>query len=84
MSLSAPISTSTPDLIDKRSDALISYWFSLQQYFQENFNSEVRISLAPNIEMRNVDVWGFKMIESLKKKSEFLINVRGLEPWDFQ
>ena len=72
----------TPDLIDKRSDALISYWYSLQQYFQESFNSEVRVSLVPNVDMISDANWGIQMIESLKKKSEFLIDVRGLEPWE--
>jgi len=72
----------TPNLIDKQSDALISYWFSLQKHFQESFNSEVRISLIPNIKIDNSEIWARQMIESLKQKSEFLIDVRGLEPWD--
>ena len=71
----------TPDLIDKRKDIIIDYWSELHDFFDKGFEEELRISLVPNLDFSNNENWNNKTLEALKTKSEFLIDIRGLEPW---
>ncbi len=72
----------SPDLIMRSTYGILSYWEMLQRHFKEGFNEEVNISLAPQTDLNNISEWGSIAIESLQKKAEYLIEVRGLEPWD--
>ena len=72
----------TPELIEKQSDLILDYWQLLQKYFKNGFEEEVRISLVPKIELDDISVWGKPMINALQEKADFLIEIRGLEPWN--
>ncbi len=71
----------TPDLIEKQSDIILDYWSMLQDNFKNGFNEEVQLSLVPELELNDISIWGKPTIEALQEKAEFLIDVRGLEPW---
>lgn len=73
----------TPDLIEKQSDRIIEYWHMLHNHFNQGFEAEVKISLVPNLKLDDISIWGNQAIKALQEKSEFLIDIRGLEPWDF-
>jgi len=71
----------TPELIEKQNDIILNYWGMLQDHFKNGFEEEVKISLVPDIELNDISIWGKPTIEALQGKADFLINVRGLEPW---
>ena len=72
----------TPELIESRSEIILDYWLMLQTNFKNGFNEEVNISLIPKINLNEISIWGEPAITALQKKAEFLIDVRGLEPWN--
>jgi hypothetical protein len=72
----------SPILIDKRKDIIIDYWENLHDYFTIGFEDEIKISLHPEINFHNSSSWQNLAIDALKEKAEFLINIKGIEPWE--
>lgn len=71
----------SPDFIDKRQARILEYWDMLHGKYTQMFESEIQLDLISDKINYDAD-WQAKAIDSLKKKAEFLIDVRGLEPWD--
>jgi len=73
----------TPEFIEKQSDQILNYWSMLHENFKNGFDEEVKISLVPDLNLKNIEEWGGPTIKALQEKADFLINIRGLEPWHF-
>lgn len=69
----------SPDFIDKRSDAIVSYWDSMSGVYPRRFSREINLALIGTPE--KLPGWPDAALERLGEKCEYLIEVRGFDAW---
>jgi hypothetical protein len=68
-----------PGFIERRSEAIIQYWDLLHENYPARFAREINLSLTGSVELSQG--WQDVAIQRLCKKCEYLIEVRGFDPW---
>ena len=63
-------------------DLIIHYWSDLHRNFPEKFSSETNIGLRSNIDFAHNN-WHLPLFDALRTKAKFLIEIRGLEEWEW-
>jgi len=69
----------SPALIDKRSDAIITYWDHMNDVYLRRFSREINLALTGSTE--KMPGWQAAAIERLGEKCDYLIEVRGFDAW---
>lgn len=71
----------SPVFIKAREDIIVDYWVNLHDYFKGGFEEEIKISLHPDLDFADSS-WQNNAIDALMLKADFLISIKGLEPWE--
>jgi len=71
----------TRHFLQKRKDAIISYWELMANAFADSFEREVIISLTGS--STGKENWQLPAFAALQEKSDYLIHTRGFEPWEY-
>jgi hypothetical protein len=69
----------SPAFIDKRSDAIVTYWDSMYEIYPRRFSREINLALIGSPE--KMPGWQDMAIERLGEKCDHLIEVRGYDEW---
>jgi len=69
------------ELLDKRKDRIISYWQVIQEIEQAGFVKEMNVNLITRQDF-NQHNWENLAFDSLKEKSQYLIETRGFEAFN--
>lgn len=70
----------SPELIEKREDAILESWNALRKAYKHRFDHEIALSLSGN--PRPGQEWQDLAIWQLKERCRYLIEVRGFDAWD--
>lgn len=70
------------ELLDKRKDAIISYWRLIRDVEQVGFEKELNINLITRQDFNQVN-WENLAFQSLKDKCRYLIETRGFEEFNW-
>jgi hypothetical protein len=68
-----------PEFIERRRTAITHTWDLLRQKYPERFDREIGLSLIGTKGLSSG--WHDSALEHLMEKCEYLINVRGFDPW---
>jgi hypothetical protein len=69
----------TPGTIEKRSDAIVTYWNYMHDVYPKRFSREINLALIGSPE--KIPGWQNIALERLGEKCEYLIDVRGFDAW---
>jgi hypothetical protein len=72
----------TPYQLKKSRDRIIHYWTGLRDAFTRRFPGEVNVGLQSGIDFSRPN-WENPMFHALEEKAKFLIEIRGLEGWEW-
>lgn len=71
----------TEKVLIKSKDRIISYWECFEKEFSDEFMNELKIDLF-NVYEFKLENWKSSAFSSLLRKSNYLIENRGFEPWN--
>jgi hypothetical protein len=69
----------SPAFIDKRSDAIVTYWDRMYEIYPRRFSREINLALIGSPE--KIPGWQDAALERLGEKCDYLIEVRGYDAW---
>ncbi|MDP2796421.1 MAG: hypothetical protein Q8N94_02785 [Methanoregula sp.] len=69
----------SPAFIDKRSDAIVTYWDHMYEVYPRRFSREINPALIGSPE--KMPGWQDVAIERLWEKCRYYIEVRGYDAW---
>jgi len=69
----------SPAFIEKRSDAIVTYWDCMYEVYPRRFSREINLALIGSPE--KMTGWQDVALERLGEKCEYLIEVRGFDAW---
>ena len=69
----------SPDMIEKRSEAIRYYWRILRERYPNQFDREIMLSLVGR---KPQETWEKIAIDQLKEKCYYLTDVRGVDEWN--
>jgi len=69
----------SPAFIEKRSDAIVTYWDSMYEIYPRRFSREINLALIGSPE--KMPGWQDAALERLGEKCDYLIEVRGFDAW---
>ena len=72
----------TAHQLRKSRDRIIHYWTGLRDAFSHRFAGEVHVGLQAGIDFGHPN-WETPMFTALEEKAKFLIDIRGLEGWEW-
>lgn len=68
----------TPELLEKQTDLILSYWHLIQQNQNDRFQREMQVALLGK---RDFDNWQQTGLTQLQNSCNYLIESRGFEAW---
>jgi CRISPR/Cas system Type II protein with McrA/HNH and RuvC-like nuclease domain len=69
----------SPEFIEKRSDAIVTYWDSMYEVYPKRFSREIKTALIGSAE--KTPGWHDVALDRLGEKCDYLIEIRGSGAW---